>query len=70
MARLTYHLNYNPNIVTGRCGIRTGMSSIFSIGYIEEHLQASVHTVMNILLKNFILSDTVRLGLTVTGITF
>ena len=41
MACLTYHLNYNPNIVTGRCGIRTGMSSIFSIGYIEERLQAS-----------------------------
>jgi hypothetical protein len=60
MACLTYNLHYNLNIVTGSCGIRTGMSSIFSIGHIEESLQASVDRVMNSLLKNFILSDTVK----------
>jgi hypothetical protein len=46
------------------------MSSIFSTSHIEESLQASVDTVMNSLLKHFILSDTVILGLTVTGNTF
>jgi hypothetical protein len=43
------------------------MSSIFSTGHIEESLQASVDTVINNLLKNCILPDTVRLDLTVTG---
>jgi len=69
MVCFTYHLNYNLNIVTGRCGTRTGMSSIFSTGHVEESLHASEDRVMKSLLKNFILSDTVRLGLKVTGIT-